>query len=101
VAALAHDARIGRANAAQLLAAIEKRHWPISDAFCSDAGVRLMRIDGELTLSALRASNDDGIPALPGSRRIDRTGESHGLAAEKWSSRSRPWWVALTPVRLR
>jgi hypothetical protein len=65
VCALAEKAGIGRADAAQLLGAIEKRHKPIGEAFCSDAGVRLMRIDSELILGALRALNDEGIPALP------------------------------------
>jgi hypothetical protein len=65
VGALAEDAVISRANASQLLTAIEKRHEPIRGAFCSDAGVRLMRIDSELILGALDAANDDGIPALP------------------------------------
>jgi hypothetical protein len=65
VGALAHDARISRPEASQLIGAIKKRHQPIRDAFCSDAGVRLMRIDSELILGALGSLNDDGIPALP------------------------------------
>lgn len=65
VGTLAYDAGISRGSAAQLLTAIEKRHKPIGDAFCSDAGVRLMRVDSELILGALRASNDEGISALP------------------------------------
>jgi hypothetical protein len=65
VYALADRIGASRSYASQLLAAIEKRHQPISNAFCSDAGVRLMRIDSELILRALRASNDDGFGALP------------------------------------
>jgi hypothetical protein len=65
VGALANDAGISRTDAARVLRAIEKRHKPISDAFGSDAGVRLMRIDSDLILGALRASNDGGFGALP------------------------------------
>jgi hypothetical protein len=83
VGALAGEAGISRANAALLLAAIEKRHKPISEAFCSDAGVRLMRIDSELILGALVASNDDGIPALPVHDALIAPSHSIDLAAEK------------------
>jgi hypothetical protein len=65
VGALAEDAEISRADAARVLAAIEERHKSIGEAFFSDAGVRLMRIDSELILGALRASNDGGFGALP------------------------------------
>jgi hypothetical protein len=65
VCSIAENAKISLVDAAELLGAIENRHKPISGAFCSDAGVRLMRIDSELILRALRASNDDGFGALP------------------------------------
>lgn len=81
--ALAHDAGMSRANAAQLLVAIEKRHKEISEAFCSDAGVRLMRIDSELILGALGASNGDGIPALPVHDALIAPAHSIDRAAEK------------------
>jgi hypothetical protein len=83
VGALAHDAGMSRANAAQLLVAIEKRHKEISEAFCSDAGVRLMRIDSELILGALGASNGDGIPALPVHDALIAPAHSIDRAAEK------------------
>ena len=41
------------------------KNTDIAVAFGSDAGVRLMRIDSELILGALRAANDDGFGALP------------------------------------
>ena len=81
--ALANDAWISRGDAAQLLAAIEKRHKPIDDAFCSDAGVRLMRIDSELILGALRESNDVGIAALPVHDALIAPSHSIDRAAEK------------------
>jgi hypothetical protein len=65
VCSIAENAEISPVEAAELLGAIENRHKPISGAFCSDAGVCLMRIDSELILRALRASNDDGFGALP------------------------------------
>jgi hypothetical protein len=83
VGALADDAGISRGNAAQLLAAIEKRHKPISEAFGSDAGVRLMRIDSELILGALRAANDAGIGALPVHDSLIAPAHFINLAAEK------------------
>ncbi len=83
VGALADDAGISRASAARLLGAIEKRHKPISEAFGSDAGVRLMRIDSELILGALRASNDDGFGALPVHDSLIAPARFINLAAEK------------------
>ena len=65
-----------------MLAAIEKRHKPISEAFCSDAGVRLMRIDSELILSALAAANDEGFGALPIHDSLIAPARCIGLAAE-------------------
>jgi hypothetical protein len=83
VSALADGAGMSRASAAQLLADIETRHKPISEAFCSDAGVRLMRIDSELILGALRASNNYGIPALPIHDALIARSHSIDRAAEK------------------
>ena len=65
VCSIAENAEITRAAAAKLLHAIDHRHKPINDAFCSDDGVRLMRIDSELILLALKLSNDGGFGALP------------------------------------
>jgi hypothetical protein len=65
VGALANKVGISSKDAAHLLAAIKKRHKPISEAFCSDAGMRLMRVDSKLILGAVSASNDDGFAALP------------------------------------
>jgi hypothetical protein len=65
VAALADHLKTDRGHCADIIRAIERRHRPIEQHFCSDAGVRLMRIDSELILNALRAVNDNGDPALP------------------------------------
>jgi hypothetical protein len=65
IAALADHLGTDRRHASNVIAAIKRRHKPIEKQFCSDAGVRLMRIDSELILGALRAMNDNGDPALP------------------------------------
>jgi hypothetical protein len=65
VAALAEHLGASREHAARVIAAIRHRHQPIKRHFCSDAGVRLMQIDSELILSALKGLNDAGDTALP------------------------------------
>jgi hypothetical protein len=65
VAALADHLGVGRDHAARVIAAIRHRHKPIKRHFCNDAGVRLMRIDSELILSALKGMNAAGDAALP------------------------------------
>jgi hypothetical protein len=62
---LADHLETTRGRAAEIVDAIMRRHQPIAHWFCSDAGVRLMRIDSELILAALQAVNDAGDPALP------------------------------------
>jgi hypothetical protein len=65
IAALAKHLGTDRRHASNVIAAIKRRHKPIEKQFCSDAGVRLMRTDSELILTAMRAMNDNGEPALP------------------------------------
>ncbi len=65
VAALAYHLGKERGHCASIIEAIQRRHKPILQQFCSDAGVRLMRIDSELILSALRGMHDAGHPAPP------------------------------------
>jgi hypothetical protein len=65
VAALADHLETDRGRAAQIIDAIMKRHQSIAHYFCSDAGVRLMRTDSEVILSATQAVNHAGAPALP------------------------------------
>ena len=65
IAALADHLGTGRRHASNVIAAIKRCHKPIEKQFCSDAGVRLMRTDSELILTAMRAMNDNGEPALP------------------------------------
>jgi hypothetical protein len=49
----------------KLLDAVMRRHTPIAQSFCSDAGVHLMRRDSDLIVAALKQVNAVGIPALP------------------------------------
>jgi hypothetical protein len=65
VAAIADGLGCDRKHASNIISAIKRRHKPIQGYFCSDAGIRLMRIDSDLILRALRAVNDNGDPALP------------------------------------
>lgn len=65
IAALAEHLGADRDHAASVIAAIRQRHQPIARNFCSDAGVRLMRIDSELILRALKGMNAAGEAALP------------------------------------
>jgi hypothetical protein len=65
VAALADHLGTGSGRAAKIIDAIMRRHQPIAQWFCSDAGVGLMRTDSEVILTGLQAVNDGGDPALP------------------------------------
>jgi hypothetical protein len=65
VAAIAHHLSIERSRASLLLRAIRRKHKPIDDVFCSDAGVSLMRIDSEITLHAVKDCQSQGIGVLP------------------------------------
>jgi hypothetical protein len=65
VSALADHLGEPREHCANVIAAIKNRHKPIERYFCSDAGVRLMRIDSKLILNAVKIVNDRGDPALP------------------------------------
>jgi hypothetical protein len=90
-----------------LLSAIEHRHNPISHAFCSDAGVRLMRVDSALILSALKAANDDGFGALPihdalvaPARCIDLAAEKMVEVFEKVVGRANPCKIKIKTARV-
>jgi hypothetical protein len=65
VAAIAHHLELDRCRASLLLRAIKRKHEPIADVFCSDAGVSLMRIDSEIILNAVKECLSQGIAVLP------------------------------------
>jgi hypothetical protein len=52
VSALSDHLGKNRQHCAKVIGAIQRRHRPIERCFCSDQGVRLMRVDSELILRA-------------------------------------------------
>jgi hypothetical protein len=65
VAAIAHHLNIERSRASRLLGAMKRKHKPVADMFCSDAGVSLMRIDSDIILNAVKDCQAQGIATLP------------------------------------
>jgi hypothetical protein len=54
-----------KTKAAAVIRDARAKHHPIASAFGSDAGIRLMRRDSDVTMRALKILNKDGTPALP------------------------------------
>jgi DNA-binding transcriptional regulator YiaG len=50
---------------ARLLEVLKRRHAPIADDLHSNKGIRLMHLDSEITLKAVRECSRADIPALP------------------------------------
>jgi hypothetical protein len=65
IAAISKELKITRRWAANLLGAITAKHQQVSDIFCSDAGVSLMKIDSDITLRAVQHCQAQGIAVLP------------------------------------
>jgi hypothetical protein len=65
IAAISKELKISRRNASRLLAAVMAKHRQVSDIFCSDAGVGLMKIDADITLRAVQDCQAQGIAVLP------------------------------------
>ena len=65
VLAVAKELEVDRQTASKLLTAIGAKHKAISDIFYSDAGVRLMKIDSDITLCAVQGCQRSGIAVLP------------------------------------
>jgi hypothetical protein len=65
IAAISKDLKISRRNASRLLDAVMAKHRQVSDIFCSDAGVGLMKIDADITLRAVQHCQAQGIAVLP------------------------------------
>jgi hypothetical protein len=63
--AVAKELGVDRQTASKLLTAIIAKHKAISDIFCSDAGVSLMKIDADITLCAVQLCQGNGIAVLP------------------------------------
>jgi hypothetical protein len=65
LAAIIQHLKLDIKTASRLLNAIIAKHKPVADAFCSDAGVSLMRIDSDITLDAVKRCQAQGISVLP------------------------------------
>ena len=73
VAAISQHLNLERRRASDLLAAIKRKHKPIADVFCSDAGVSITRIDSDITLHAVKDCQSQGIGVLPVHELVDCT----------------------------
>jgi hypothetical protein len=65
VLAVANELELDRVTASKLLRVICAKHKAISDIFCSDLGVRLMKIDSDITLCAVQQCHRKGMAVLP------------------------------------
>jgi hypothetical protein len=65
VGAVSDELEIDRQSASKLLRVIMAKHRQVSDIFCSDAGVGLMKIDADITLHAVKQCQANGIAVLP------------------------------------
>jgi hypothetical protein len=82
VRAIAEKLKIETGVAAKLLGLILKKHGTIEDMFCSDAGIRLMRIDSDITIEAVKGCFAEGIPVLPVHDSLIAAARHAGFAAE-------------------
>ena len=64
IGAIAKKLKCPRAIATELLAAVKRKHHVISDAFGSDAAIKLMRTDGDMIVDAVKTCLKEGICAL-------------------------------------
>jgi hypothetical protein len=102
IAAVSKELRISRRDASRLLDAVMAKHRQVSDIFCSDAGVGLMKIDADITLRAMQHCQSQGIAVLPvhdslivSAPNADRTAEIMKAAFEQRFPQSRPCEVRI------
>jgi hypothetical protein len=102
VAAISKELKISRRCASRLHDAVMAKHRQVSDIFCSDAGVGLMKIDAEITLSAIQHCQAQGIAVLPVHDSLivpapdaERTAEIMKVAFEQRFPQSRPCEVRI------
>jgi hypothetical protein len=102
VAAVSKELRISRRDASRLLDAVMAKHRQVSDIFCSDAGVGLMKIDADITLRAVQHCLSQGIAVLPVHDSLivpatdaERTAEIMQAAFEQHFPQSRPCEVRI------
>ena len=63
-AAIVQHAKLEWSRAGALLDAVKSRNAPIADAFGSDMGVKLMRLNSEIILGCLKTCVSEAIPAF-------------------------------------
>jgi hypothetical protein len=102
IAAISKDLKISRCNASRLLDAVMAKHRQVSDIFCSDAGVGLMKIDADITLRAVQHCQSQGIAVLPvhdslivPAPKAEQTAKIMKAAFEKCFPQSRPCEVRI------
>jgi hypothetical protein len=102
IAAISDELKISRLQATKLLGAITVKHQRVSDIFCSDAGVALMKIDGDITLRAVQLCQSQGVAVLPvhdslivPAPHAERTAEIMKAAFRERFPRSRPCEVRI------
>lgn len=65
IGTIAHELGVTWTKAVEVVEAAERRHHAISDAFCSDAGARLMNVDSAIMLDVMRSMMRKGRLVLP------------------------------------
>jgi hypothetical protein len=65
IGAIAKNANLDWLRAKALLDAVKSRNAPIANAFGTDIGVKLMRLDSEIILDCLKTCISEAIPVLP------------------------------------
>jgi hypothetical protein len=102
IAAISKELKIVRRDASKLLDVVMAKHREVSDIFCSDAGVGLMKIDADITLCAVQHCQSQGIAVLPvhdslivPAQHAERTAEIMRAAFEQHFPQSRPCEVRI------
>jgi hypothetical protein len=102
IAAISKEMKISRGHSSKLLGAVTSKHRQVSDIFCSDAGVGLMKIDADISLRAVQHCQSQGIPVLPvhdslvvPAADVERTAEIMKAAFEQRFPNSRPCEVRI------
>jgi hypothetical protein len=102
VGAISNELQVSRRDASKLLGVIMAKHRQVSDIFCSDAGVDLMKIDADITLRAVQHCQAQGIAVLPvhdslivPATKAERTAEIMKAAFEELFPQSRPCEVRI------
>jgi hypothetical protein len=101
IAAIATHAKMARSRAVDLFDAVYDRNPRIADAFGSDAGVKLMRLDSEIMLGCLRSCASRQIPALPVHDELIVPAQYAGLAAEIMVQNFEARVFPVTPCQVR